>query len=65
MIIPHMRLLQINPNVNNMNYKSIKQNDGTYNILHSIIGLNWEIILIGIRGCNVERMINKLYRDLE
>jgi hypothetical protein len=48
-----------------MKYTSRKQNDGTYNVLQSISGLNWEIILIGIRGCNVERMINKLYKDLE
>jgi len=44
-----------------MFYKSQKQNDGTYNILRSTFGLNWEIVLIGIRGCNVNRMINKLY----
>jgi hypothetical protein len=44
-----------------MKYTSSKQKDGTYNILQSTFGLNWEIVLIGIRGCNVEKTINKLY----
>jgi len=44
-------------------YKAVKENDGTYSIRFSRFGLNWEVILLGVRGCNVNRTINKLYRE--
>jgi len=48
-----------------MQYKAVKQNDNTYSIYQSQFGLNWEIILTGVRGCNVSKVINKLhYQDL-
>jgi len=39
---------------------SRKQNDGTYTIYRSNFGANSEIFLDGIRGCNVQKIINKL-----
>lgn len=42
-------------------YRAIKQNDGTYSISYSEYGLNWEIVLIGVRGCNVNRVVNRMY----
>lgn len=44
-----------------MMYKSVKENDGTYTIRASLHGANWDIVLSGVRGCNVNRIINKLY----
>lgn len=50
----------------NMRYKAVKENDGTYTIRASECGLNWEIIQSGVRGCNVDRVINYLYKkDME
>lgn len=46
-----------------MRYRSTKQNDSTYNIEQSKFGFSWEIILTGIRGCNVDRLIRKLNHD--
>ncbi len=47
-----------------MSYKSVKENDGTYTIRASKAGLNFsEIVKSGVRGCNVDRIINKLYMD--
>ena len=43
-----------------MKYRSKKENDGTYYIEQSKHGLSWEIIFTGIRGCNVNRLLNKL-----
>ena len=43
-----------------MYYRSTKQRDGTYNIEQSRAGCNWEIIYSGVRGCNVDRVINRL-----
>jgi len=45
-----------------MRYRSAKQNDGTYNIEESETGFSWHIIQTGVRGCNVDRIINKLHR---
>ena len=44
-------------------YKSVKENDGTYTIRHSVYGGNYAVILSGIRGCNVSRTINRLYMN--
>lgn len=44
-----------------MRYRESRQNDGTYNIESSQHGGNWEIVLTGVRGCNVSRIINRLY----
>lgn len=44
-------------------YKSVKQSDGTYTIYGSEFGLSWEIVETGVRGCNVDRVINRLYLD--
>lgn len=44
-----------------MRYRSSKQRDGTYNIEQSRFGCSWEIIFTGVRGCNVNRVINRLY----
>lgn len=41
-------------------YKGVRENDGTYTIRQSMAGLNWEIALSGVRGCNVNRVINSL-----
>ena len=45
-----------------MLYRSVKENDGTYTIRQSRHGCNWDILKSGVRGCNVNRTINKLYR---
>ncbi len=45
-----------------MRYKTVKENDGTYSIRESKHGLNWSIALTGVRGCNVNRTLNRLYR---
>lgn len=42
-------------------YSSVKQKDNTYTIYYSRFGLNKEIVMTGVRGCNVNRVINKLY----
>lgn len=43
-------------------YKAVKEADGTYTIRASKAGCSFhEIILAGVRGCNVNRIINKLY----
>jgi len=42
-------------------FKAVRENDGTYSIRYSQFGLNWEVILLGVRGCNVSRTINRLY----
>lgn len=44
-------------------YRSKKQRDGTYRIEESNFGLNWSILLTGVRGCNVSRTINRLYLE--
>lgn len=44
-----------------MRYRAVKQSDGTYVVQASRFGLNWTIILTGVRGCNVNRTINRLY----
>ena len=46
-----------------MRYKAVKENDGTYSIRQSQCGLSWEVIMLGVRGCNVDRTINRLYRE--
>jgi hypothetical protein len=43
-------------------YKAVKENDRTYSIRYSQFGLNWEAVMLGVRGCNVSRTINKLYK---
>jgi len=45
-----------------MYYRAVKENDGTYSIRQSRFGMNWEVILMGVRGCNVNRIIDRLYR---
>jgi len=42
-------------------YFSEKQSDGSYYILFSRHGANSEIVLTDVRGCNVNRTINRLY----
>lgn len=44
-------------------YKAVKQLDGTYTILGSEFGFNWEVVKAGVRGCNVDRVINRLYLE--
>lgn len=45
-----------------MFYRSVRENDGTYTIRGSVAGLNYnEIVKMGVRGCNVNRTINKLH----
>ena len=41
-------------------YKAVKENDGTYSIRYSKHGLNWEVDRIGVRGCNVRRILNSI-----
>ena len=42
-------------------YKAVRENDGTYSIRGSIAGLNYsEIVMTGVRGCNVQRVLTKL-----
>ena len=45
-----------------MRYKAVKENDGTYSIRQSVHGLSWEIVLLGVRGCNVSRILERFYR---
>jgi hypothetical protein len=42
-------------------YKAVRENDGTYSIRASVFGLNWTVIRLGVRGCNVNRVIGGLY----
>jgi hypothetical protein len=44
-------------------YKSEKQNDNTYTIYFSKYGCNKEIVKTGVRGCNVNRIINRYYLE--
>jgi len=44
-------------------YKAVKQPDGTYIILGSEFGVAWEIVKSGVRGCNVDREVNRLYME--
>lgn len=46
-----------------MQYKSVKEFDGTYSIRYSVMGGNWHILMMGVRGCNVNKIINRLYRN--
>ena len=41
-----------------IDFFSRKQNDGTYTIYRSNFGCNSQIIMDGVRGCNVQKMIN-------
>lgn len=41
-------------------YKAVKENDGTYSIRYSKHGGNWEVVKLGVRGCNVGRIIDRL-----
>ena len=43
-------------------YKAVRENDGIYSIRFSVMGGNWEVIKLSVRGCNVQRVINKLYQ---
>jgi roadblock/LC7 domain-containing protein len=43
-----------------MLYKGVKENDGTYSIRESVHGGNWSVCLMGVRGCNVNKTINRL-----
>ena len=46
-----------------MFYKSVKENDGTYSIRESKAGANYQVIMLGVRGCNVSRTLNRLYTE--
>lgn len=46
-----------------MRYKAVKESDGTYSIRESRFGLNWTVIILGVRGCNIGRVIRNLYRQ--
>lgn len=46
-----------------MHFKAVQENDGTYSIRASRHGLNWEVVMLGVRGCNVGKTIAKLQRD--
>lgn len=48
-----------------MLFKSVLENDGTYSIRSSRFGLNWEVVMLGVRGCNVQRVLDRLHRDWE
>ena len=41
-----------------IDFFAVKQNDGTYVIYR--YGYNSEIVMVGVRGCNVKRIINTL-----
>jgi hypothetical protein len=36
-------------------YKAVKENDGTYTIRYG-----FEVVLAGVRGCNVQRTLERL-----
>ena len=40
-----------------ISYKAVKENDGTYSIRYSKNGGNWEVIKLGVRGCNINRTL--------
>ena len=44
-------------------YKAVKENDGTYSIRESQAGCNYSVIMLGVRGCNVNRVINTLRKE--
>lgn len=46
-----------------MLFKAVKENDGTYSIRQSVCGLSWEVVILGVRGCNVARTLDRLYRE--
>lgn len=48
-----------------MRFKAVRENDGTYSIRQSVCGLSWEVILLGVRGCNISRVLDRLYRESE
>jgi hypothetical protein len=43
-----------------MHYKAVKERDGTYTIRESRAGLNYQVLLSSVRGCNVTRTLNRL-----
>lgn len=47
-----------------MRYKAVKELDGTYSIRASVMGMNYsEVCMLGVRPCNVERVLSKLNND--
>lgn len=47
-----------------MYYKAVRENDGTYTIRSSKAGCSYhEIVYSGVRGCNVNRIISRLYME--
>jgi hypothetical protein len=48
-----------------MYFIAVKENDRTYSIRQSVMGCNYEIIKMGVRGCNVNAVIRKLRRECE
>ena len=47
-----------------MRYKAVRELDGTYSVRASVMGMNYsEVIMLGLRPCNVERVLNKLNSD--
>lgn len=45
-----------------MFYRAVKENDGTYSIRSSEFGGNFTIVKIGVRACNVNRIIARLHK---
>jgi hypothetical protein len=43
-----------------ISFFSVKQSDNTYTIYRSHYGCNSIIQIVGIRGCNVKKLISKL-----
>lgn len=54
-----------------MYYKAVRESDGTYTIRESKAGCSYhDIVYSGVRGCNVNKIINRLnnedfYKSLE
>lgn len=46
-----------------MRFKSVLERDGTYSIRSSRYGLNWEVVMQGVRGCNVQRVLTRFYNE--
>lgn len=46
-----------------MRFKSVLERDGTYSIRSSRYGLNWEVVVAGVRGCNVQRVLARFYNE--
>lgn len=46
-----------------MLFKSVLEADGTYSIRSSRHGLNWEVVMLGVRGCNVQRVLARLQHE--